>query len=143
MRPTLYGNRHAVSAGHYLAAAAGNEILEAGGNAIDAGCAAGMALAVLHADEVCFSGVAPIIIRNASGEVVTISPYNYYPGCVSLEGRIGEAVQKDLAARGHRIEVYPDCTGNVAAVEVIVAEPKPGFIRAGADPRQPAYAIVH
>ncbi len=30
MRPTLYGNRHAVSAGHYLAAAAGNEILEAG-----------------------------------------------------------------------------------------------------------------
>ncbi|MCP4379761.1 MAG: hypothetical protein GY794_26795, partial [bacterium] len=27
-----------------------------------------------------------------------------------------------------------------AALEVIVAEPKPGFLRAGADPRQPAYA---
>ena len=38
-RPTLYGTRHAVSAGHYLAAAAGFSILEAGGNAIDAGCA--------------------------------------------------------------------------------------------------------
>jgi gamma-glutamyltranspeptidase/glutathione hydrolase len=72
----------------------------------------------------------------------SFSPYNYYPGCVSLEGRIGEAVQKDLAARGHRINIYPDYTRNVAAVEVIVAEPKPGFIRAGADPRQPAYAIV-
>ena len=31
-RPTLYGSRHAVSAGHYLAAAAGFAILEAGGN---------------------------------------------------------------------------------------------------------------
>ena len=79
MRPTLYGNRHAVSAGHYLAAAAGNEILEAGGNAIDAGCAAGMALAVLHADEVCFSGVAPIIIRMASGEIVTIAGLGHWP----------------------------------------------------------------
>ena len=47
-RPTLYGGRHAVSAGHYLAAAAGYAILEAGGNAIDAGCAAGIALGVLH-----------------------------------------------------------------------------------------------
>ncbi len=44
MRPTLYGSRHGVSAGHYLAAAAGFAILEAGGNAIDAGCAAGIAL---------------------------------------------------------------------------------------------------
>ncbi|MCP5038172.1 MAG: gamma-glutamyltransferase family protein, partial [Rhodobacteraceae bacterium] len=79
MRPTLYGNRHAVSAGHYLAAAAGNEILEAGGNAIDAGCAAGMVLAVLHADEVCFSGVAPIIIRMASGEIVTIAGLGHWP----------------------------------------------------------------
>jgi len=52
MRPTLYGSRHAVSAGHYLAAAAGFSILENGGNAIDAGCCAGMALAVLHPDEV-------------------------------------------------------------------------------------------
>jgi gamma-glutamyltranspeptidase/glutathione hydrolase len=79
MRPTLYGNQHAVSAGHYLAAAAGNEILDAGGNAIDAGCCAGMALAVLHADEVCFAGVAPIIIRLANGEVVTIAGLGHWP----------------------------------------------------------------
>ncbi len=79
MRPTLSGNRHAVSAGHYLAAAAGNAILEAGGNAIDAGCCAGMALAVLHPDEVNFAGVAPIIIRLASGKVVTIAGLGHWP----------------------------------------------------------------
>ena len=67
-RPTLYGSRHAVSAGHYLAAAAGFSILEAGGNAIDAGCAAGIALAVLHPDEVNVAGVAPIMIRTGQGK---------------------------------------------------------------------------
>ncbi len=47
MRPTLYRSRHAVSAGHYLAAAAGFAVLEAGENAIHAGCTTGIALAVL------------------------------------------------------------------------------------------------
>src|SRR6185369_713542 len=83
-RPTLYGSRHAVSAGHYLAAAAGFAILEAGGNAIDAGCAAGIALAVLHADEVNVAGVAPIMIRTGPhskepGKVVTIAGLGYWP----------------------------------------------------------------
>ena len=72
-RPAITGTRHMVSAGHYLAAHAGFEILESGGNAIDAGCCAGMALAVLHPDEVNFGGVAPIIIRLANGEVITIA----------------------------------------------------------------------
>lgn len=78
-RPTLYGSRHAVSAGHYLAASAGFSILENGGNAIDAGCAAGMALAVLHADEVNFAGVAPIMIRTGAGQVVTIAGLGHWP----------------------------------------------------------------
>src|SRR5580700_1895635 len=84
MRPTLYGSRHAVSAGHYLAAAAGFAILEAGGNAIDAGCAAGIALAVLHPDEVNVAGVAPIMIRTGAqgekaGKVVTIAGLGHWP----------------------------------------------------------------
>ena len=37
-----------VVAGHYLATEAGLKILEAGGNAVDAGVAAGIALGVLH-----------------------------------------------------------------------------------------------
>src|SRR5262249_40046776 len=79
MRPTLYGSQHAVSAGHYLAAAAAFSILENGGNAIDAGCCAGMALAVLHPDEVNFAGVAPIMIRTGAGKVVTIAGLGHWP----------------------------------------------------------------
>ena len=41
-RMTIMGTRHVVAAGHYLAAHAAFEILEAGGNAIDAGVAAGL-----------------------------------------------------------------------------------------------------
>jgi gamma-glutamyltranspeptidase / glutathione hydrolase len=78
-RPTLYGSRHAISAGHYLAAAAGFAVLEGGGNAVDAGCCAGMALAVLHSDEVNFAGVAPIMIKPAGGDVVTIAGLGHWP----------------------------------------------------------------
>ncbi len=79
MRPTLYGNQHAVSAGHYLAAAAGMAILEAGGNAVDAGCCAGIALGVLHPDEVNFAGVAPIMIRTGDGRIVSIAGLGHWP----------------------------------------------------------------
>jgi gamma-glutamyltranspeptidase/glutathione hydrolase len=78
-RPTLYGRRQAISSGHHLASAAGFAILEAGGNAVDAGCAAGIALAVLHADEVNFGGVAPIMIRTREGRVVTIDGLGTWP----------------------------------------------------------------
>jgi gamma-glutamyltranspeptidase/glutathione hydrolase len=84
-RPTLYGRRQAVSSGHYLATAAGHAILEAGGNAIDAGCATGIALAVLHADEVNVAGVAPIMIRTGHGEVVTIDGLGYWPAGIPAD----------------------------------------------------------
>src|SRR4051812_49461497 len=64
----LYGSRHAISAGHYLAAAAGHAVLEAGGNAIDAGCAAGIALGVLCPFQGSPGGVAPIMIPPADGD---------------------------------------------------------------------------
>ncbi len=78
-RPTIHGSRHAISAGHYLAAAAGFAILEAGGNAVDAGCAAGMALGVLQPDLVNVAGVAPIIIRTADGGVESIAGLGHWP----------------------------------------------------------------
>ena len=84
-RPTLYGARHAVSAGHYLAAAAGFAVLEAGGNAIDAGCAAGMALGVLLPDLVNVAGVAPIIIRKADGTVETIAGLGHWPASLPAD----------------------------------------------------------
>jgi gamma-glutamyltranspeptidase/glutathione hydrolase len=78
-RPTLYGTRHTISAGHYLAASAGFSILEAGGNAIDAGVAAGIALGVLQPDLVNVAGVAPILIRLADGTIESIAGLGWWP----------------------------------------------------------------
>ncbi|WP_135466779.1 gamma-glutamyltransferase family protein [Crenalkalicoccus roseus] len=78
-RPTLHGTRHAVSAGHYLAAAAGFSVLEAGGNAVDAGCAMGLVLGVVLPDLVNVAGVAPIMIRKADGTVETIAGLGHWP----------------------------------------------------------------
>lgn len=92
---TLYGTKHAVSAGHYLASSAAFSILEAGGNAIDAGCCAGMILAVVHADEVNFAGVAPIMIRMADGETVSIDGLGVWP----------RRLDPDLFMREHNGEI--------------------------------------
>lgn len=102
-RPTLYGTRHAVSTGHYLATMAGFSILEAGGNAIDAGCAAGIALGVLQPDLVNFAGVAPIILRLADGTVETIAGLGHWPRALDPQlfmrehaGRIPEGVLRTV-----------------------------------------------
>ena len=85
-RPTIAVTRHAIAAGHYLAATAGFAILEAGGNAIDAGCAAGIALGVLQSDLVDVAGVAPIMIYHAeSREVVTIAGLGTWPKALDPE----------------------------------------------------------
>jgi gamma-glutamyltranspeptidase / glutathione hydrolase len=84
-RPTLYGSRHAIAAGHYLAAAAGFSILEEGGNATDAGCAAGIALSVLCPFEVSPAGVAPIMIRQADGTVVTLAGLGPWPRTIPAD----------------------------------------------------------
>src|SRR6185295_18213637 len=67
-RMSIMGTKHVISAGHYLAAHAGFEVLEAGGNAIDAGVAAGIAIGVLQTDKVNFAGVAPQIIYTAKNK---------------------------------------------------------------------------
>ncbi len=85
-RPTIAVTRHAIAAGHYLAATAGFAILEAGGNAIDAGCAAGIALGVLQSDLVDVAGVAPIMIYLAEKkEVVTIAGLGAWPKALDPE----------------------------------------------------------
>lgn len=61
-RPTLMGKRYAISCGHPLAAAAAARILERGGNAVDAGVTAAMALAIVQPDIVSFGGVAPTLV---------------------------------------------------------------------------------
>src|SRR2546422_2653568 len=61
----VIGTRWAVAAGHALAAEAAARVLVAGGNAIDAGVAAGLTLGVVHPDMVSVAGVAPILVHVA------------------------------------------------------------------------------
>jgi gamma-glutamyltranspeptidase/glutathione hydrolase len=85
-RPTLFGTRHMAAAGHYLAAHAAFVILESGGNATDAGVAAGIVLGVVQCDLVNFAGVAPIIIYDAkSGRTQTITGIGPWPALTDIE----------------------------------------------------------
>lgn len=79
-RARIVATRHMVAAGHHLAAQAGLQVLVAGGNAIDAGCAAGIALGVLQSEYVGFGGVAPIMVHIAgTGETHTVSGLGWWP----------------------------------------------------------------
>jgi len=61
-RPTIMATRGVVTAGHYLAAQIGLEVLSRGGNAIDAGVAATFALTVLKPHECGIGGECPILL---------------------------------------------------------------------------------
>src|SRR5919204_531802 len=89
-RPTApvqaIGSRWAVAAGHALAAEAAGHVLGVGGNAIDAGVAAGLTLGVVHPDMVSVAGVAPILVHLArSAETFQVSGVGPYPRASTLE----------------------------------------------------------
>src|SRR3546814_8409153 len=89
----MMGRGCAVAAGHYLAAEAGFEILKAGGNAVDAGVAMGLATGVLQSDIVNVAGVAPTLIWLADrGEIVSIDGLGTWP----------RSMLPDLFAREHQ-----------------------------------------
>jgi gamma-glutamyltranspeptidase / glutathione hydrolase len=96
LRPVLMGTRHMVVAGHYSAAHAAFAILESGGNAVDAGVAAGIALGVLQSDLVNVAGVAPIMVYRAqTREVLTISGLGTWPSAIApdlFQRRFGGAI---------------------------------------------------
>jgi gamma-glutamyltranspeptidase / glutathione hydrolase len=86
MRPDIQATRHVVAAGHYMAAQAAMQILEGGGNAVDAGVAAGIATGVLESEFVSFAGVAPIILYMAkTRKLVTISGLGVWPKAISSD----------------------------------------------------------
>lgn len=65
-------------------------------------------------------------------------PHTMYPGDLSVESRIPEAVRKQLLARGHKLRVTGAWSdGSLAA---IVVDLKTGVLNAGTDPRTEAYA---
>src|SRR5919202_1825842 len=84
-RPTVRGRRYMISAVHYLATMGGLQVLERGGNAIDAGVAAGLCINVVQPQLAMFGGVAPIVVAPASGEPVQISGLGRWPRAATLD----------------------------------------------------------
>ncbi len=87
-RPTITGTHGAVASGHYLATAAAFRILERGGNAVDAGVAAGFALNVLKPQSNGIAGEAPILIalpRGGSDAVVAINGQGSAPARATID----------------------------------------------------------
>lgn len=86
LRPTLVGERWAVVAGHPLVSEVAAEVLAAGGNAVDAGVAAGLASNVVQVDMANFGGIAPILVRTAgSPEVHSIAGVGRWGRSADLE----------------------------------------------------------
>lgn len=90
-RPTMVGRQYAVASGHYLATEAATRILDRGGNAIDAGVCACMALAVLQPNVVSFAGVAPTLIYlREEDRVVSLEGLGYWPAATDIDRLIAE-----------------------------------------------------
>ena len=64
-RPVVMGTRGVVTAGHYLAAAAGFRIMEQGGNAIDAAAAMCICLNLLEPQSCGIGGEVPTLVYSA------------------------------------------------------------------------------
>ncbi len=84
-RPPFCSRGYLISTDHYLATMAGFKILEQGGNAADAGVAAGLCLNVVVPESAHFGGVAPIIYGSGDGgPVETISGLGRWPKAASI-----------------------------------------------------------
>ena len=103
-RPTIAVTQHAISAGHYLAATAGFDILQAGGNAIDAGLRRRHRARRIAERLVDVAGVAPIMIYLAEKqEVVTIAGLGTWPKALDPRALHARARRQDPEGRvAHR-----------------------------------------
>ncbi|MEW6129390.1 MAG: gamma-glutamyltransferase family protein [Acidobacteriota bacterium] len=84
-RPVVRGKRGAVAAGQPLSAEAGMRLLQQGGNAIDAGCAAMLAASVIEFSHFSFGGEVPIIIKPSKGAPAVINGQGTAPKLATRE----------------------------------------------------------
>lgn len=97
-RPALRGSRYVVSSGHPLASVAGLRMFERGGNAVDAGVAAGLVLNVVLPEWTGIGGVAPILVLDARTRRVS---------SVRGLGRWPRAADPELFRVAHRGRIPP------------------------------------
>ena len=84
-RSVVTGTKHVAAAGHYLAAHAGLEILEAGGNAVDGAVAAGLTLGVVNGYNSGIGGGCFMVIRLADGKFVVIDGREMAPAAAKRD----------------------------------------------------------
>ncbi|MDE2931852.1 MAG: gamma-glutamyltransferase family protein [Chloroflexota bacterium] len=87
-RPVITGTFGVVTTGHYLATSIGMRVLEAGGNAIDAGVAAGFALNMLKPHSNGIGGESPILIHSARADgprIVAVNGQGMAPKRATIE----------------------------------------------------------
>jgi len=65
-------------------------------------------------------------------------PHTMYPGDLSVESRVPEAVRQALIAKGHKLTVAG--AWSLCSNAAIMVDGKHGVLLAGADPRVEAYA---
>jgi gamma-glutamyltranspeptidase/glutathione hydrolase len=85
-RPTIQGTFGVVTSTHYVASAIGWSMLERGGNAVDAACAAGFAMQVVEPHLCGPAGEAPILVyRRATRDVVVVNGQGVAPAAATIE----------------------------------------------------------
>jgi gamma-glutamyltranspeptidase / glutathione hydrolase len=120
-RPVVRGKRGAVAAGHPLSAEAGMRLLQQGGNAVDAGCAALLAASVIEISHFSFGGEVPIIIKPANAKPAVINGQGIAPKLATREFFV------ERAKRGE-YEQGPVYTGSPEYVSINEGGARPGII---------------
>lgn len=120
-RPVVRGKRGVVAAGHPLSAEAGLRLLQQGGNAVDAGCAAMLAASVIEFSHFSFGGEVPIIIKTASGSPKVINGQGIAPRLATRDFFI------DRAKKGKDFKGTP-YTGTAEYVAIPGGGSQPGMI---------------
>jgi gamma-glutamyltranspeptidase / glutathione hydrolase len=95
MRPEIVGQRGIVAAGRHYSVSAGTQILQQGGNAIDAGVATVFAAAVVEISHFGFGGECPIIISDAKTKQVYV---------INGQGPAPKAAKPELFAEKGKID---------------------------------------
>ena len=120
-RPVVRGRRGAVAAGTPLSAEAGMRLLQQGGNAVDAGCAAVLAASVIEFSHFSFGGEVPILIKPASGAVFVVNGQGIAPQLATRQFFL------DRAKRGET-EAGPVYRGSPEYVSISAGGSRPGAI---------------